>query len=87
MDSDNEVGTMKVSCACGKGGEALDYAPPPCTDLAPYKLGDMLGKCPDSTEAYAVIGGQCEQLDGCSRALNAFGTRSECESKCLEGAL
>merc|ERR1712118_327825 len=72
---------------CGKGGEALDYAPPACTDLAPYRLGDMLSKCDDSVEAYAVVAGQCERLDGCSHALNAFATRSECESKCMEGTL
>jgi len=87
MYSDNEVGSMKVSCACGKGGEALDYAPPACTDLAPYRLSDMLSKCDDSVEAYAVVAGQCERLDGCSHALNAFATRSECESKCMEGTL
>lgn len=87
MYADQEVGSMKVTCACGKGGEALDYNPPPCTDLAPYRLADMLGKCEDSTEAYAVIDGQCERLDGCSHSLNAFGTQSECDSKCLEGTL
>jgi hypothetical protein len=87
MESDQEVGTMQVTCACGEGGKALDYNPPQCTDLAPYRLGDMLHKCPDSKEAYAVIGGQCERLDGCSKRLNAFETQSECESKCLEGAL
>jgi hypothetical protein len=91
MASDNEVGTMKLSCACGKDGKALDYAPPPCTDLKEYdlKLGEhsMLTECEDSTEAWAVNDGVCVKLDGCSHALNAFGTQSECETKCIEGAL
>lgn len=74
----------EVTCRC-KGDEALDYAPPPCTDVADY-AESLESPCKDCQQGVAVIGGNCAVIAACNQAVNGLtlhDSLEECEQKCF----